>query len=444
MIRILRRKFIITAMLAITILLLVLLAVINIGNFTLNSQRANQVLDNLVESEGLYTPPKEAPIRFYQKPPPGPWPKVPALPTADDMLGARYFFVRFDIDGSITSIDMSHIHAVTEPDAQEMAQLAYNGGADSGQVNQFRFRVTQTLDGQRSFVVFLDISNQIRSITAIFTISAGISVLCWISMLLLVILLSQRAIKPIAENIEKQKQFVTNAGHEIKTPLSIILINTDALELHLGKNKWSQNIRAQAVRLNGLMQNLLVLAKMDESAGRLPASTFSASLLLEELVHPYYEIAAEKGISLQTGLQPDVTLHANRESIMQLFSILLDNAAKYTPPGGHISVLLASKGKHVMFQMENTCCSLQEIDFAKLFDRFYRCDSARTQKDGGYGIGLSAAQAIVHAHGGTISASAEKDRTILFSVRLKCSPRQGGHGEAVTDEAILPKTKCTK
>ena len=233
MIRILRRKFMITAMLAISILLLVLLAVINIGNFAANNRRTNQVLDNLIASEGLYSPPEESAVRRYPKPPPGPWHPVPALPTADDMLGARYFFARFDTEGNITSVDMAHIYAVDRAVAREMAQTACNGDADSGQMNQFRFRVTQTLDGQRGFVIFLDVSNQIRAITTVFTISVGVSILCWIAMLLLVILLSQRAIKPIAENIEKQKQFVTNAGHEIKTPLSIILINTDALELHL-------------------------------------------------------------------------------------------------------------------------------------------------------------------------------------------------------------------
>lgn len=418
MIRILRRKFIITAMLAISILLLVLLAVINIGNFAVNNRRNNQVLDNLIESEGLYTPPEEASVQFYQEPPPGPWPQVPALPTADDMLGARYFFVRFDTEGNITSVDMSHIYAVDGSAAQEMAQIAYNGAADSGQMNQFRYRVTQTLDEQRSFVIFLDISNQIRSITTIFTISVGVSILCWIAMLLLVILLSQKAIKPIAENIEKQKQFVTNAGHEIKTPLSIILINTDALELHLGANKWSQNIRAQTVRLNGLMQNLLVLARMDENVGKLSTSTFSVNLLLDELLYPYHEIAAEHQVTLETNLRPNTFLQANRESITQLFSILLDNAAKYTPAGGTISVSLSLKGTTTVFQIENTCELPEGLDLEKLFDRFYRCDSARTQKNGGYGIGLSAAQAIVHAHGGTITADTEDGNTIRFIVKL--------------------------
>lgn len=418
MIQMLRRRFIITAMLAISVLLLVLLGVVNIGNIIVNNQQTSHVLANLIESEGLYTPPEEAMVQFsHTKEPAGTWPQISDAPSADDMLGARYFFVRFGTSGEITAVDTNHIHAVGVTEAQEMARIVYDGAADSGRMERFRFCITQALDQQSSLAIFLDVSNQMRSIRAILTISLTVCAFCWVAMLLFVMVLAQRAIEPIAENIEKQKQFVTNAGHEIKTPLSIILINTDALELHLGKNKWSQNIRAQTERLTGLMQNLLALAKIDESNIRLPASNFSVNLLLEELLYPYYEIAADRKVSLQTNFQPDVMLHANRESIMQLFSILLDNAAKYTPPDGRIEAALASRGKHITFQIQNTCNNLQEINLTKLFDRFYRCDSARTQRDGGYGIGLSAAQAIVHANGGTITASAEAG-TILFVVRL--------------------------
>lgn len=418
MIQMLRRRFIITAMLAISVLLLVLLGVVNIGNIIVNNQQTSHVLANLIESEGVYTPPEEAMVQFsHTEESARTWPQISEIPSADDMLGARYFFVRFDTNGEITSVDTNHIHAVGVTEAQEMAQIVYDGAADSGRMERFRFCITQALDQQSSLVIFLDISNQIRSIRAILMISLTVCAFCWVAMLLFVMMLAQKAIEPMAENIEKQKQFVTNAGHEIKTPLSIILINTDALELHLGSNKWSKNIRAQAERLTGLMQNLLTLAKMDERSIDLPKSNFSVNLLLEELLNPYYEITADRGISIQTDFQQDVMLLANRESIMQLFSILLDNAVKYTPANGCIEASLISQGKHIAFQVQNTCNDLQEIDLTKLFDRFYRCDSARTQKNGGYGIGLSAAQAIVHANGGTITASAG-DGAILFVVRL--------------------------
>lgn len=419
MIQILRQRFVITAMLAVSALLLVLLGVINIGNIVVNNQEISQVLNNLIESEGLYTPQEEAMVQFAPtEEPVRTWPQILESPTADDMLSARYFSVRFDTSGKITSVDMSHIYAVGRTEAQDMAQTVYNGTADSGQMKWFRFRITQALDQQSYIVIFLDVSSQIRSIITIFIVSLAVGAFCWGAMLLLVMVLSKKAIKPIAENIEKQKQFVTNAGHEIKTPLSIILINTDAMELHLGANKWSQNIRAQTVRLTGLMQNLLTLAKMDESSGELPASSFSVNLLLEEVLHPYYEIAADRGISIETNFQLNVMFQANRESIMQLFSILLDNAVKYTPPDGYIAVTLALKGRHMILQVKNTCNFIQEMDITKLFDRFYRCDSARTQKDGGYGIGLSAAQAIAHAHGGTITVSIEDVNAILFTVKL--------------------------
>ena len=133
-------------------------------------------------------------------------------------------------------------------------------------------------------------------------------------MLVLVILLSKKAIFPIAENIEKQKQFVTDAGHEIKTPLAIIMANTDAMELHNGENKWSRNIREQTIRLNGLMQNLLALAKMDEGGVKLPSSDILLSSLLEEILPSFYEPASLKEIIIQENIQPDIIVHGNRDN----------------------------------------------------------------------------------------------------------------------------------
>ena len=249
--------------------------------------------------------------------------------------------------------------------------------------------------------------------------SCGGGVFCWLLMLLLVFLLSKRTIRPIAENMEKQKQFVTNAGHEIKTPLAIIMANTYAMELHNGENKWSRNIRAQTVRLTGLMQNLLTLSKMDEDGVVLPMTEFSFSLLLEEVLDTFYEMAKAKRVSVQVDLQEKLFVKANRESLMQLVSILMDNAVRYTPVNGTISVLLQKKERGVCFQVKNTLDSASDIELDRLFERFYRGNAARTQETGGYGIGLSAAKAIVDAHKGKISAYYENNETeIVFSVLL--------------------------
>ena len=191
------------------------------------------------------------------------------------------------------------------------------------------------------------------------------------------------------------------------------------MELHQGETKWSRNIRTQTVRLNGLMQNLLVLAKMDEEIGSLPTSEFSLSLLIEEVLDFYQEAAAAKRICLDAVIQPDVMLRANRESIVQLLSVLLDNAVQYTPTEGSIQVVLTKEKSGIVVQVENSVDTPPDGDLERLFDRFYRGDPARTQKSGGYGIGLSAARAVAEAHGGTVTARYDWPRaTMIFTVKL--------------------------
>jgi len=210
-------------------------------------------------------------------------------------------------------------------------------------------------------------------------------------MLILVIFLSKKAIKPIAENIERQKQFVTDAGHEIKTPLAIILANTDALELHNGENKWSKNIRAQTIRLSGLMQNLLTLAKIDESNIDATKESFSLNEIIDRTSDMFQEMLIPKNLILQKYYSADVIICANKELITRLVSILLDNAVKYSPCDSIIQIELYKNDKTINLVVANKCDSLPDCPPEKLFDRFYRGDSARTQKGGGYGIGLSAA-----------------------------------------------------
>ena len=171
-------------------------------------------------------------------------------------------------------------------------------------------------------------------------LSGGMGIFCWFLMLFIIIFLSKKAIRPIAESIEKQKQFVTNAGHEIKTPLAIILANTEAMELYNGENKWSKNIREQTVRLNGLMKNLLLLAKMDEGSAEIVKTEIPLSELLMENAQIYAEPLKLRNITLQTEIHPDIVIQGNRDQFLQLISILFDNALKYTNTNGMVYVRL--------------------------------------------------------------------------------------------------------
>lgn len=430
MIRTLQKRFIITAMAAITVLLVVLLGTINALNLWRVSNETDNTLSELIKNEGLGLPgPHMLPEGEEREgvsgigdggSKPGPEPDRhnlfnPAI-SEDMAMAARFFLVRLNQEGEVVYTDISRISSVDEATAREYAFKAVESGDMEGTMDNFEYRITVSEDGQGKVAIFLNVSNNRRTILAVLFISIGIGCAGWLLMLLLVVGLSKRAIRPIAVNIEKQKQFVTDAGHEIKTPLAIILANTDAMELHNGESKWSRNIRTQAERLSGLMKNLLTLSKMDEGNVMTVMTELDISGLVREVADSFKEPAELKNIRIITEIKSNLTLHANREQMVQLVSILLDNAVKYSSENDSIELVLDGSQREIILKCRNTCHALPEVPADHLFDRFYRGDTARTQKNGGYGIGLSVARAIVEAHKGTIKAVYEKEDHITFTV----------------------------
>lgn len=412
MIKTLQRKFIVTAMTAISALLLLLLGTINILNIYYVGNQVGKKLEMISQNEGN---PDNIPMAPGDMPPRKPYGMKNDY---DTFMSSNFFVVRFDRNGDVVSIDVSRISSINEEEAKELAEKVYTQNAPSGKIDNFEYMVRDSRMGVGKIVVFLDTSGDIYSYIRVLFLSAAIGIACWLFMLLLVILLSKRAIRPIAENIERQKQFVTNAGHEIKTPLAIIQSNTEAMELYNGENKWSKNIKEQTVRLNKLMKNLLTLARMDESSVNLNLSDFSLSQLLVDYTECFRETLEFRGITLQTSIQPMISFRANEEHISQLISVLMDNAVKYTKEGGNVFVFLEGNDKRIKLQFKNTCQQLPPVPPDKLFDRFYCVDKARTQKNGGYGIGLSVAQSITETYKGRISAEYENGNTIVFTIRF--------------------------
>ena len=413
MVRTLQIKFVKTAMTAISVLLLaVICAISGIYSFDVYTKEKNTA-EMLANSGGIPDFEKmkrDRPDREeFEKPFDG------GRMSPDDMMAVRFFVVRFDTDGGIESADTGSNYSVTCEEAEEYGKQAVAGGKQSGIIGNFMYYIKDNEDGKTA--AFVDISSQVSSILSVIVISLIIAAAAWILMLVFVSALSRRAIAPIAENIVRQKQFVTNAGHELKTPLAIIMANTEALELFNGESKWTRNIKAQTRRLNDLMQNLLTLSKMDEADLNLPMQNFDLGELVRESAAPFEEPAREKGLTLSVQT-PEITVKANRDSMGQLIGILMDNAVKYTPEGGGISVTAYAEGNSVILREENTVNPDDvEDNPERLFDRFYRRDEARTQKKGGYGIGLSAARAIAAANGAQISA-AYREQNIVFTVKL--------------------------
>lgn len=405
MLKALRRKFVVTAMAAVTVLLLVLLGGINGVNLWLNSRDTDMLLTALSEGEGTMRPEREGQGLFR-----------PPL-DGDAAISVVYFVVRLDQTGAAVYADVSRIASVTEAEAAEYAEGVY--GSASGREGRFKYRVTQSRDGRGSTAVFLDVSEDARRMLVVAVLSLLAGAACWLGAFCVVVLLSRRATRPIAESMERQKRFITDAGHELKTPLAIIRANSDALELHAGESRWSRNIRQQTERMDGLVKRLLLLARLDEAAeGEPERSRYSLSGAVTEAAEQYREPAQAAGLGLGVAVEPGIEQEGSPEAAAELVDILLDNAVKYAEPGTEIGLTLGREGGAAVLRVRNRCTQPPQ-EPERLFDRFYREDTARTQSAGGTGLGLSIARAIMEGEGGGLSARVKPGGTIEFEARWK-------------------------
>lgn len=240
-----------------------------------------------------------------------------------------------------------------------------------------------------------------------------------LSVFVLLLLLSRRMVRPVAESYEKQKRFITDAGHELKTPMTIISADADLAEMECGENQWISDIRRQAQRLTGLTNDLIYLSHMDEEQPKLQRIEFPISDVAEEMAQSFQSLAKSQEKEFSAYIQPMLPFTGDEKAIRQLLSILLDNALKYSPVGGHLELRLEKQGRAIALAVSNT--SAQPVDRDKLphlFDRFYRTDQSRNSETGGYGLGLSIARSIVLAHKGKIRAESADGQTLTFLIHL--------------------------
>jgi signal transduction histidine kinase len=217
----------------------------------------------------------------------------------------------------------------------------------------------------------------------------------------------------VEESVEKQRQFITDAGHELKTPITIISANTEVLQMQVGENQWVDSIKNQTRRLNHLVKNLLELSKMDETPpGQF--SDFDLSAAIAEAAEAFEVPAEAAGIEFISEIQPDIHMTGSREELYKLATILLDNALKYSDGAGPIRITL-SRQRKITLTVYNTCEHVDPAKTGRLFERFYRADESRSRETGGSGIGLSIAKAITERHKGRISASTEDEKSITFT-----------------------------
>lgn len=421
----LRKKFILVSMASVFVVLLAIMAVINLMNFHNVTVRADQILELLAENGGSFPrhfsgeaeetvlPEKDAEDQEMRQKGgrmPEDGGEVPLSP--ETPYETRFFSVVLDTEGNVLSVDTSHIAALTDEEAQTCGQQVFQSGSEKGYLGDYRYLVSEGVD---TTVIFADCGRDLGTSRAFLTTSIWVSGLGLSAVFLLVLLFSRIVFRPVTESYEKQKQFITDASHEIKTPLTIIDANTEVLEMEFGENRWTKSTRNQVNRLSALTRQLITLARMEESGGEKMVE-FSLSDAVREAAAPYEALALAQNRRISLEIAEGLSMKGDEESIRRLVGILLDNAVKYSPSGAGIRVMLKPKGKNRLLSVENPAGQLPQGNLDVLFERFYRTDASRNSGTGGSGIGLSVARAIVQAHRGKITAAARDGLLVITAV----------------------------
>lgn len=287
---------------------------------------------------------------------------------------------------------------------------------DNGFYRDMMFEITR--DKLHTVIVLVDMSGEISFLTSLFRMSVAIVIASLIFVFIFSYYLSRWAIKPVKTALENQRRFISDASHELKTPLAVISANADVLEAEIGENKWLSNIKNQAEDMSSLVFDLLDLAKMDETVDELVLSEFDLSNVVLSKSLEFECTAFESGKTFEQSITDGITYRGNEEAIRHLVTILIDNAIKHSDEKGMIRVTLTSSGNKKIFQVYNTGNGIRNSEKDKIFERFYRSDESRSKSTGGYGLGLSIAKAIVDAHNGTITVDGAEDKWISFTVVL--------------------------
>ena len=336
--------------------------------------------------------------------------------TAETPYETRYFSVLLDEEGEVLSVDTSKIASITEEEAADLANRLQREGKNSGRSGYFRYMKVEKEEGVQ--YLFLDCSKNIDSSRSFLIISIVVTLIGLAILFVVAWLLSGRAIRPIIESYEKQKSFITNAGHELKTPLAIISSSVEVIELEGGESRWTQSIHGQVKRLSGLTQELVALARMDEEAHKVELSQMDASGIILEALEPYAMMADQKEIRFTMDVTEGICLKTNREALEKICAILADNALKYTEDAGEIRFAFGREGNRVVLREENPAKGLTAGKQEKLFDRFYRGDSSRNSSTPGYGLGLPLARSLAEAMGGKMYAECPDGKKLVIKVLL--------------------------
>jgi len=402
-----QRRFILSAMAAFGAVMLVIVVGINAVNYYQTTSAQDNLIRGLLEYE-----------RSAFREPKAPRPPIGDLPGRgpEDAFMTRFFTVHCNLSGKVVAVSRGHISSVDEKTAGEYADAILSGGKERGYYGDYRYLVRADESGIT--VLFLNVSREMHFMKSLLLASLGTGIAAFLVVFVLVLVFSGYAVRPYLKNMERQKRFITDAGHELKTPIASIATSADIAAMEHEGDEWIANIQKQTVRLSRLVGDLVALSRLDEEAPFPEKSMFSLSDAAWEASEPFVVLAGAAGKKYGQNIEEGLELYGERNAIRQMISILLDNAVKYSDAGGEIRLDIYRKRKKIYIEVFNTCDLPDVSDLDRLFDRFYRPDESRSVHTGGTGIGLSMAQAIAENHGGKIEVKSRSGKTIRFRVIL--------------------------
>lgn len=395
MINRLRRKFILSAISALLLIVILFVGILDGLNYLQMDRRQVRTL-NILE-------------KYYKD-------EMSAVDNSEIPYASRYFVVVYDNEGQLVEINTARVRTIVNNKAEQYGLKAYHSKKKRDFISHYRY--TKSKRGDSTYIIFLDVENSLEDFFDIVNLSIIFVVLGVVLFIFLIVILSGKVIKPFVDNYENQRNFIADAGHDLKTPITVIEADAEVLKMKFGDdNEFLNDIFLQSSRLKQLTEDLIYLSKLDENPDY-EMIEFPLSDVITEICQSFESVAKTQKKEMTITIEPHLSFKGNQKNMERLVNILLDNAVKYSSDHGKIDVSLERQKKFIVLTVYNTVDHISKEELPKFFDRFYRSDQSRNSETGGYGIGLSVAKSVVEAHKGKINATTSDEKSLVMIVIL--------------------------
>lgn len=429
MIKRLRIKFISVTMGVLIFVFLIVFAAINFAMYRDSIRQTEHMLEMIAEQDGILRP-----FGGNLKPPSGAGFNVPGAPEQEGAAGSEpfslfgseenadgkgfgtFFYAKTDAQYDMTESFYDMILDFTEEDIAYYVDIAVSSGEHRGSIGQLEYLIQDKDYGH--IIVFAERSVETGMLGTLVEISVRVAAVSCAVLFVFVFFLSKWIVRPVEDAFQKQRRFISDASHELKTPLTIISANADVLENEVGENIRITHIKNQTERMGSLVHDLLDLTRTDENPDRATFSVFDLSQTVLGATLEFESRCFEEGKMLRYDMEEGLFYRGDEGKIRQLTAILIDNAIKHSDEHGEIDITLKKSNQKITLAVRNTGMGIAPSEQEKVFERFYRSDGSRSRETGGYGLGLAIAKSITDLHKGKISVQGEEGKYITFTAQL--------------------------